>query len=1136
MSLEKIHFTSNELISFFIVSDPPENNNEFLPVFCPECQPPLDQSQFASNWKPKQQYHRQNNRYQIPLANSSSTTLGSTNISDNHQAPIQNTSSTPLTTFSPLSQQSNKPKYSVPTDSQPTNPSIINFQPASFQPTNQPIANFQPATTFQPTIPVNSNSQTTSFQPTTSFHPMTSLNSNTPPPTSFQPTNSFQPTTAFQPTSTFQSSNMETSNFQSSSFPSTILPTSNFQPTIYSPTNLSPSNFQPNSQPASFQPTIYQNPSLQTPSFQPQNAQISNFQPTYSQTPNYQPTNFQTSNFQPQNAQFQPQTDIQQPNFVYNQNISNYQYVPPTIADASNLQSQPLPQASFQPYQPSIPEPVNQEQFVEEEEEVQQAELEKQQQEDEEKVQRKEEQEQEQENKPSYSNLFYYKPNTQDESFQSVIDVQKDEAAEEEARQKEIQAQQQRLQEEQQQVIPESWANNSTPNAQDNQPSIETIIANQEYESTIEAQQQQEQETQKQAQQKKSQLNTWADSNSRPNSSPSAFEDIIASQKKSEPSNSSKSQMAKISKSNSKGKTVKMSLQELQREYNKPSGWGGPVMNAPVPSASEIIAAAASSEASATSTAATTKAATSEGKGKKGKKAKKEVYDYQSFYRMNEEQDKAKKEAIWANAANSPANPKMSFSTISAEAIMESEKNRASFPPPTTAPVTKRANHRGRGKEVLGVVKTSAPQKYKDSDDDDDDFYEPPRQPSFKPSFNAISNDEMKKQKTTQNQTPTTNVTSNATSQSKKKKAKYQVITDTNQVAPQSSWGKVTGSSATTAPSAASTSKTQSPKIAFDQIEQNEKVDQPTKASSTAASTGPAVQSKKKKKGTKKIIYLDDILHNHQGGSAAKPRYDSSSSDDEDYTRPRPGAKKNAPNFDAILQQETKNKKAKKQASIPSTVSISTKSPIKNQATNFDALYQQEMNRSSNKLQSPLQNLAQNKSNVKKFDSLLNDEAALEDHNINNIEIIDDTDFPKKKQQQQMQKQPNRAAPKPANSKKQGSSNKAQQEDNSELFWGRTSKNESPQDYQEYDDDYDDNPGDFQGFGRKTKIERDPKAAFLQNLIEKKLKTKGEDWYEYAQSIMNKDRNGLIRSLIAAGVEDSDAKSIAATFFKQYNK
>ena len=96
MSVEKIKFNSDELISFFRESDPPENHTDFIPVFCPECQRPLDQSLFTNNWRQKQVYNRPNNR-NITLGGSSSTSFQIAN--DNQQAPIQNTSSTPLNSF-----------------------------------------------------------------------------------------------------------------------------------------------------------------------------------------------------------------------------------------------------------------------------------------------------------------------------------------------------------------------------------------------------------------------------------------------------------------------------------------------------------------------------------------------------------------------------------------------------------------------------------------------------------------------------------------------------------------------------------------------------------------------------------------------------------------------------------------------------------------------------------------------------------------------------------------------------------------------------------------------------------------------------------------------------------------------------
>ena len=598
--------------------------------------------------------------------------------------------------------------------------------------------------------------------------------------------------------------------------------------------------------------------------------------------------------------------------------------------------------------------------------------------------------------------------------------------------------------------------------------------------------------------------------------------------------------MTKVPKGIGKGKFTKLSFQDLQREMSKPSQWGEQVMNPPVPSISNIIASTESQKP-----ASNTNVPQTVGKGKKSKK-KKEVFDYQEFCRMNEEQHRAKNEAIWANSAKGGSTGK-SFSTISTEALIESEKNRQSFPAPTSAPVQKRANHRGRGKDLAAQTNVAQTRLY-NYDEEEEDYYYQPKQVQ-KQSFDSITNSEMAKQNKNQNQTKTnqntpastttttnTNTTNTGTT-SKKKKQKYQIYQDTNQ--PQTStWGAVSGSVNKTSPTPATT--TAKKQVDFSQLQQNEKADQTAKSANSkpAASNVSAVQPKKKKK-TKKILYIDNYIKNHQENATPYNYDDESFSDDDDYyyqQNSRPTKAANTTNFMELLNNEQKNKK-KDDQQPQQNVHISSFAAKKtlngNQNPSFEALTKQEIDRQqAAKIQpQPINNVRKSQ---KGFENLLKDEKEMKDAVIGgDVQIIDDNDIriPGKKEEKQQPKVPQNQ-PKPKKAAKKSNQNI----NNDDLFWGRATKtddyvDDTNQVYEE-DDVFDDNEQFFGGSKPKAGNER---ASYLKHLIEMKLGSQDDDLYDFANEIINKDRNGMIYSLRTL-LDDGDAKNVAASFFKKYPK
>ena len=442
--------------------------------------------------------------------------------------------------------------------------------------------------------------------------------------------------------------------------------------------------------------------------------------------------------------------------------------------------------------------------------------------------------------------------------------------------------------------IEPTWTAEELPIVHGNISSVDQIIESEKINQRIEQERQKSEEFNNKEEEK---LQTWSNSPKDSQRYVPSMSEILGqeSQKKQSTTSPKETQLQKPKKG---AKKVVMSYQELQREMNKPAQWGSPnqILNPTSKSINEIIQNESANNNDKKNKLQPVK------KGKQ-KKTVMLLQDFNKSY-MQEEDKKNQ---------NDPPEPKR-MKMPSMNAIIESEKNIASRPPPTTAPITKRSNHRGRGKEIVDLSTLVSPTKQSSWD----------KTTSNKPSFRDLQAEELNKSGPPQAKlTPPPQNTSK-----KNKKPKSQVMTLQEFLRP--------------SPPPQTTQNTQKKITPFSQIEQ-EQNSQIQKSSAN------------KKKGSKSVP-LDEFFKSQQSNigqawGASKPtkepirrNYDSSDDDDFMYVNKLSYYNKKMPpkfNQKSVIDQIMEEELRKKNEQNPL--------PRKNKmpATDFNQLYTQESINSS---------------------------------------------------------------------------------------------------------------------------------------------------------------------------------------------
>ncbi|OHS94069.1 hypothetical protein TRFO_39736 [Tritrichomonas foetus] len=1119
--MTRIQFSPDQVLALFIPSPPPPGTDAFLSVFSPECQEPLDQSLFrqlvrAKNAKNKNNKGFQNNNTNAnpnganPNPNNNKSNFQPKSVKQQPPPPTQNaqqqkTEFQPVSATSQNEQSSNPPQnaFSPQTSNQAQfNPVVI--PPQAQLPQVPPIPQQQDDNQFifQP--------QLIPSQPNFSMHQQNQDQMNFIPqqmnyPEMVQtPVNQAQMYQQQQYLQNVQTGMQIPQQIQQSLQPQISGQPNFLQQPILSPTllpnvqniqNVPVQQFQQQFQPQ-FQPQFQQQYQQQQQFTSPQHQFPSNVQQNIF-APSLLPSNQVAGNAM-MNPLIQGPSQPQQPQNINSANIlqqniqspfgpvivpqENMMNQGPTFAPLQEIQHNPTPtRNSFAPtLLPSDDQPITQNiPVVQQQPQITPAQLEP------EPVQQPQIIIQ---NNPIHETVI-------SESFESVLNKEIT-AQEKEHRQSATNNNNEANNKNQK--IEANWTNNNNnQKGGRTQVSVNDILASET--KRKETEQVQSTSIERTSSQEKK-IPAWEAPQT--TAKPASIDALFAEESRKNSNKQQHQQPApKVPKKG--GKKVVMSFQELQRELNKPAQWGSPqtVTNPPVPSMDEIIKKATS----------TTKSSEKQNVGvvggKKGKQ-KKTVMQLQDFNRMNMEEERS----------NNPTPSKKSLNVPSMNALIESEKNKESRPPPTSAPVTKRSNHRGRGKEVIDPSTLQTAPAWGSNTTD-----------TSKPtSFSAIASMEAAKSNAGKKPEPSQQAPPPQTK--KGKKAKKQVMTLQEFVRPTQ-----TTASVWDAPAPANNPK--SKKISFTELQKQQatsnntntkpqqqtthasQIQQPSKQQqqeinltpvTTSSATTSAVQSSKKKKKGRNVP-LDEFLKSQQpsssgtqtnwGANKNKNSRFASSSDDDDYPRRPNPAKKSM--FDKLREEELRKKSKAQNISHITTVGSSQKK----QAAAFSQLLDQER---------------------------IHEESGAMGGEVNLIDDLGDIKGIRNQQQQHNvynQSNKNNNTNNYSGNNRNNKNKKKQQkdEDEDDLFWGAA----SPEEVQNMDEE------EYPSFSaQKPKRQTNTKKAltpaeFLAQLIEDTMYD-GEDYYEFAEILTNKTKTDMIRSLQTIVDSHPKAIAIADKYFRRF--